>query len=105
MKRWKASLAGLAVLIAALAVRLPALTAALPYMSYVDEGHVLHHVSYLLQRRTWEPDTYSYPTLPFYVIAGAALAYSPVYAATHDRSLLQDLSEAPPEYYDILEPP
>jgi hypothetical protein len=105
MKRWKALLPGLAVLVVALAVRLPALTAGLPYLGYVDEGHVLHHVTYLLGHRTWEPDTYSYPTFPFYLIAGTALAYSPVYAATHDRPLLADLSPSPPEYYDILEPP
>jgi 4-amino-4-deoxy-L-arabinose transferase-like glycosyltransferase len=105
MKRWKTLLPGLAVLIVALAVRLPALTAGLPYLAYVDEGHVLHHVSYLLGHHTWEPDTYSYPTLPFYLIAGTALAYSPVYAATHERPLLADLSPSPPEYYDILEPP
>ena len=105
MRRWQALLPGLAVLIAALAVRLPALTAGLPYMSYVDEGHVLHHVTYLLEHHTWEPDTYSYPTLPFYLIAGAALAYSPLYGATHDQPLLADLSPSPPEYYDIVEPP
>jgi 4-amino-4-deoxy-L-arabinose transferase-like glycosyltransferase len=105
MKRWKALLPGLAVLVVALAVRLPALTAGLPYLGYVDEGHVLHHVTYLLGHHTWEPDTYSYPTLPFYLIAGSALAYSPVYRATHDRPLLADLSPSPPEYYDILEPP
>ncbi len=73
-------------------------------MSYVDEGHVLHHVNYLLAHRTWEPDTYSYPTFPFYLIAGTALAWSPVYALTHGHPLLDDLSPAPPEYYDILEP-
>ena len=105
MKIWKALLPGLAVLLAALAVRLPALTAGLPYMNYVDEGHVLHHVSYLLDRRTWEPDTYSYPTLPFYLVAGAAQAWSPVYAATHGHALRDDLSPAPPEHYDLLEPP
>jgi hypothetical protein len=101
----KPLLPGLAVLLAALAARLPALTAGLPYMSYVDEGHVLHHVSYLLDRRTWEPDTYSYPSLPFYLVAGAAQAWSPVYAALHGRALRADLSPAPPEEYDLLEPP
>jgi hypothetical protein len=105
MKPWKALLPGLALLLAALAVRLPALTAGLPYMSYVDEGHVLHHVSYLLDRRTWEPDTYSYPTLPFYLVAGAAQAWSPVYAITHGHALRDDLSPAPPQHYDLLEPP
>lgn len=100
----KTLLPGFAILTIAILVRLPTLTAGLPYLSYVDEGHVLHHVSYLLAKRTWVPDTYSYPTLPFYTIAGVAMAYSPVYEAVHDRPLRRDLSAAPPRYYDLLEP-
>jgi hypothetical protein len=38
------------------------------------------------------------------MIAGTALAYSPVYAAVHGRPLRQDLSPAPPRYYDVVEP-
>src|SRR3954453_12373646 len=94
----------LAVLAIAAGVRLPALTAGLPYMSYIDEGHVLHHAAYLLAHHTWEPDTYSYPSLPFYLIAGAVLADSPVYALVHGRPLLADLTPSPPEYYDIVGP-
>jgi hypothetical protein len=105
MKRWTSLLAGLAILAAATLVRLPALTAGLPYTSYIDEGHVLHHAAYLLAHHTWEPDTYAYPTLPFYLVAGAALAWSPVYEHIHGEPLLDDLSPSPPEYYDILEPP
>lgn len=100
----KALASGFAILSIAILVRLPTLTAGLPYLGYIDEGHVLHHVSYLLAHRTWEPDTYSYPSLPFYTIAGATLAWSPVYAAVHGRPLRGDLSPAPPRYYDVLEP-
>jgi hypothetical protein len=102
--RWKNLTAGLLLLALALAVRLPAIKAGFPYLSYVDEGHVLHHVVYLLAERTWEPDTYSYGTLPFYLIAGTALAWSPVYAAVHGHPLTDDLSPSPPIYYDLLEP-
>ncbi|MFY9821336.1 MAG: glycosyltransferase family 39 protein [Thermoanaerobaculia bacterium] len=102
--RWKNLAAGLALLIAATAVRLPALPAGLPYMSYVDEGHVLHHVLHLLVKRTWEPDNYSYGSLPFYLIAGAVLAWSPGYAALHGRPLAGDLSPSPYQYYDFVEP-
>jgi hypothetical protein len=73
-------------------------------MSYVDEGHVLHHVLHLLVKRTWEPDNYSYGSLPFYVIAGTALAWSPFYAALHGHPLASDLSPSPYSYYDIVEP-
>ncbi len=104
MKARMSLLSGLAVLIVATALRLPTLTAGFPYLNYVDEGHVLHHVTYLLKHHTWEPDTYSYPTFPFYLIAGAALAWSPVYALTHGHSMLDDLSPSPPEYYEIVEP-
>ncbi|HEV7508836.1 MAG TPA: glycosyltransferase family 39 protein [Thermoanaerobaculia bacterium] len=102
--RWKYLAAGLALLILALAIRLPALPAGLPYMSYVDEGHVLHHVLHLLVKRTWEPDTYSYGSLPFYLIAGTTLAWSPIYAAIHGHPLADDLSPSPYHYYDIVEP-
>src|SRR5258708_4399260 len=102
--QWKNLAAGFAVLLLALAVRLPALPAGLPYMSYVDEGHVLHHVLHLLVKRTWEPDNYSYGSLPFYVIAGTAMAWSPLYAALHGHPLASDLSPSPYSYYDIVEP-
>ncbi len=102
--RWKTIAAGLALLAVAAAVRLPALPAGLPYMTYVDEGHVLHHVLHLLVRRTWEPDNYSYGSLSFYLVAGTALAWSPVYAATHGHPLADDLSPSPSPYYDVVEP-
>ncbi|HKV07438.1 MAG TPA: glycosyltransferase family 39 protein, partial [Thermoanaerobaculia bacterium] len=104
MKRSKALLLALALLAVATLVRLPTLTAGFPYLNYVDEGHVLHHVVHHLERKTWEPDTYSYPTFPFYVVTAAALAWSPVYAAIHGRSLRDDLSPMPSIYYDIVLP-
>ena len=102
--RWKTLAAGLALLIVAAAVRLPALPAGLPYMTYVDEGHVLHHVVHLLAARTWEPGSYYYGSLTLYLVAGAAVAWSPFYAAIHGHSLANDLSPSPPQYYDVLEP-
>src|SRR5688572_12671577 len=104
MKRFKALAPWLAILLVASLVRLPTLTAGFPYLNYVDEGHVLHHVIHHLDRGTWEPDTYSYPTLPFYIVTAAALAWSPVYAAVHGRALRDDLSPMPSIYYDIVLP-
>lgn len=104
MKRLKTLAPGLAILLVAAAVRLPTLTAGLPYISYVDENHVLHPVVHMITEKTWEPTQYFYPSLPFYLVAAAALAYSPVYEAVHDRPLREDLSPFPPPYYDILEP-
>ncbi|HSF43107.1 MAG TPA: glycosyltransferase family 39 protein [Thermoanaerobaculia bacterium] len=104
MKRSKVLAPWLAILLVATLVRLPTLTAGFPYLNYVDEGHVLHHVVHHLDRGTWEPDTYSYPTLPFYIVTAAALAWSPVYAAVHGRALRDDLSPMPSIYYDIVLP-
>src|SRR5947199_960538 len=104
MSRLRSLLPWLAVLAVAAGIRLPTLTAGLPYLAYVDEGHVLHHVNHLLVYQTWEPDNYSYPSLPFYLVAGAALAWSPVYGLTHGHPLFDDLSPSPPESYDIVEP-
>jgi hypothetical protein len=105
MFRSDSRLPWLAVLLVALALRLPALTAALPYLNYVDEGHVLHKTVHLLATGQWDPEYYTYPSLPSYSVTAAALLYSPVYAAVHDRPLRSDLSEDPPRYYDILGPP
>jgi 4-amino-4-deoxy-L-arabinose transferase-like glycosyltransferase len=104
MRRLRAAAPWLAILLVAAAVRLPSLTAGLPYLSYVDEGHVLHHVAHHLVRRTWEPDTYSYPSLPFYLVAAATAVYSPVYAAVHGHSLRRDLGSSSPWYYDVVQP-
>lgn len=94
----------LLILAVAAAVRLPALPTALPYSGYIDEGHVLHQVIHLLSRQTWEQTQYYYPSFPFYLIAGAATAYSPLYAARHGHPLREDLSASPPLAYDIMEP-
>jgi hypothetical protein len=103
-QRWRSLILGSVILLAAAAVRLPALTAGLPYLGYVDEGHVLHPVVHLLAAKTWEPAQYAYPSLPLYLIAASAAAYSPVYAAVHGRALRGDLSPFPPAYYDVVEP-
>jgi hypothetical protein len=94
-----------AILLVAAAVRVPTLTAGLPYLNYVDEGHVLRRVVHLLATGDWDPGWYIYGALPNYAIAGAALLYSPVYAAVHGRPLRQGLSPERPYVYNIVEPP
>jgi hypothetical protein len=92
------------VLVLALGLRLPPLRADLPYLSYVDEGWVLHPVIHLLAARTWDPGFYTYPSLPLYAVAGAATLYSPVYAAVHGRTLAADLAPDPWRHYDLVAP-
>ena len=87
----------------AAALRLPTVFAGLPYFNYVDEGHFLRRVSHLLSTQSWDPGWYAYPSLPFYAVAGAAVAWSPFYAARHGHPLRQDLSPFG-DFYDVLEP-
>jgi len=75
----------------------------LPYFNYVDEGHFLRRVSHLLSTQSWDPGWYAYPSLPFYAVAGAAVAWSPLYSARHGHPLRQDLSPFG-DFYDVLEP-
>lgn len=93
-----------AVLLLALALRLPSVTAGLPYLGYVDEGHVLHHVVHMLRTGTWEPGWYLYPSFPLTTIAMAARLGAPVYHAVHGHPLADDLSAFPPVLYDLAEP-
>jgi hypothetical protein len=65
----------------------------------------LHPAVHLIADKTWEPTQYSYPSFPIYLVAAAALAYSPVYEAVHGRPLRVDLSPFPYRSYEILEPP
>jgi hypothetical protein len=104
MKRSKTFAVWMLVLAVAAAVRLPSLSPGLPYLNYVDEGHVLHHVIHLLEQRTWDPKFYIYPSFPFYTIALPAAAWSPVYATLHGRPLRADLSPTPPPYYEHVYP-
>lgn len=94
----------LAVLILAAALRLPPLPAGLPYIGYVDEGHVLHQTTYMLARDTCSATGYSYPPLPACTIAAVAILGSPLYRLAHGRPLAADLSPSPYRYYDTLAP-
>jgi hypothetical protein len=94
-----------AVLALACALRLPSVCAGLPYVAYVDEGHSLHRVVRLLSTRHWDPDWYTYPSLPLYAFTAAAAALAPAYRALHGTSLAPALSPYPPAWYDQVEPP
>jgi len=93
-----------ATLLLALGLRLPAVTAGLPYLGYVDEGHVLHHVVRMLRTGSWDPGWYLYPSLPLTAIAAAARLEAPAYRVLHDHPLAADLSAFPPPLYDLVEP-
>jgi 4-amino-4-deoxy-L-arabinose transferase-like glycosyltransferase len=104
VKRALALLSWPAVLLLALAVRLPATTAALPYISYVDEGNFLHPAADLVASGGWDPRWYMYPSLPVTAVVAAARLYSPLDHAVHGRSLQQAVRRADTRTYDFLEP-
>lgn len=92
-----------AILLLALALRLPLLTSGLPYMSYVDEGHVLHPVLHLFRHHTWDPDEYLYPTLAIYLVALGIQLARPFYHLVQGHSLLEGIPQVV-VYYDIVSP-
>lgn len=92
-------------------LRLWPIASALPYIDYIDEGAVLHQAMKVMQERTYDIGLYDYPSLPAYLVAGAATIYAPVYKQTHGRSFWNALP-SPAEFhtplgeaYDLLSPP
>src|SRR3712207_66516 len=83
----------LAVLIVALGfwLRVAPIGVALPYLRYIDEGHVLHDAIAMVRSGKFDTGFYNYPALPSYLIAGAFLAYAPVYGLLHGESFWSDL--------------
>lgn len=105
MRRLRAVLPWLAVLLLAAAVRAPSLTAARPYMAYVDEGNYLHVPARMIRDGRWLPDQYLYPSLPINLVALTARAVDPLYRLEHGgRSIRDDLVTKAESYYDMLEP-
>jgi hypothetical protein len=93
-----------AVLTAALAIRAPLVLPSLPYLGYVDEGHVLHPVLTLLRTGGWDPQWYLHPSLTIYLITLLVHVMRPVYFLMHGHSLLQDLPIGA-DFYDLISPP
>lgn len=71
--RWWPLVAGVA---SALLLRLPGIAAGLPYLAYVDEGHVVHRSVYLLSHTTPDPGWYRYGTFLAEATAGVAGLWS-----------------------------
>jgi len=95
----------LAILIVAAVVRLPNLGAGLPYINYIDEGHVVHQAAHMLRTGGWSPLSYVYPTLPLHAVTLAARAATPLYERLHGQPLAAGLSPTPYVYYDHIAPP
>ena len=94
----------IAILALAAILRLPLVFSGLPYISYIDEGGVLHPVMRLVRSGGWDPGWYQYPSLTMYLTAAVLHASRPVYRLVHGRPLAADI---PPEedLYDLIAPP
>ena len=104
-KRWALPIA------LAIGLRAFTLTPGLPYIAYVDEGHVLHPTEQLLRSGSWDPGYYGYPPLPFYLISFAAKGVDCFQrAVTTGRSLVDNIPSPDEVFtpdgplYDIVGP-
>lgn len=80
-----------AIILVAGFLRFSGVGAGLPYIDYIDEGHVLHQAVSVLNHKSADTQWYGYPALPAYLTAGALDAFSAVYRARHGHSVHQDL--------------
>lgn len=101
----------LALIVLAAVLRFIPVPAGLPYISYIDEGHVLHPAIEILKARRFDPGEFTYPPLTSYLIVAAAKMYAPIYRMAHGHGLRRDL---PPDHdyhtelgdaYDLITPP
>ena len=90
---------GIAVLL-----RLPGLHAGLPYIAYVDEGHILHPVMRMLMTGTWDPGWYRYPSLTMNLIALAGLAADSICRLGFCVPLISEIPAGHDSYYDLIGP-
>jgi hypothetical protein len=85
-------------------LRWPGIRAAYPYLTYVDEGHVLQNVRQTLATGRWDPSKNPYPELAIRTVVTAARVLSPL----HGRLSIAPRAEQARDsmsYYDRVEPP
>jgi hypothetical protein len=107
----KPAILWLAVIGLAALLRLGPIASGLPYIDYIDEGHVLHPAIGILKSQVADSRLYTYPPLTSYLLVGAAKIYAPVYRALHHRKLRDDLPSDRDlhtelgDQYDLITPP
>lgn len=99
------------IILLAAFLRTAPIRSGLPYINYIDEGHVLHQAIHLLNNRNFDTKWYYYPSLPAYLTAGALIAYGPVYRSLHGHGFRKDLPKEQDvhtnagDLYDLISPP
>jgi hypothetical protein len=92
-------------------VRLAPIASSLPYIDYVDEGHILHPAIGILKSKSFDSSIYTYPPLTSYLVVGAIKAWAPIYRMVHQRELRDDLPSDKElktslgDHYDLITPP
>jgi hypothetical protein len=98
------------VAVAAL-LRLGPIASGLPYIDYVDEGHILHPAIGILKSESFDSSVYTYPPLTSYLTVAAIKGYAPFYRIFHHHDLRkdlpadQDLHTELGDRYDLVTPP
>lgn len=101
----------LGLLALAALLRLAPVGSGLPYIDYVDEGHILHPAIGILKSKSFDSSIYTYPPLTSYLVVAAIKGYAPIYRMVHQRELRddlpsdQDLKTGLGDRYDLITPP
>ena len=82
-------------------VRVPPITAGVPYVSYLDEGHVLRPAAHMLAHHSRDPGEYQYPPLLISSVAISTVVYD---AVQSDDMVARARQVEGTEYYDNIEP-
>jgi hypothetical protein len=88
------------IVVGAGVVRALPIDAGLPYLAYIDEGHVVRHSADMIADRTWDPGWYLHPSL---TINATALVAGLDGLVTGDVRPGARVTQAS-AYYDIVEP-
>ena len=111
MTKQKESTLWLVLFALAALLRLGPIASGLPYIDYVDEGHILHPAIGILKSKSFDSSIYTYPPLTSYLVVAAIKGYAPFYRLIHHRDLRsdlpsdQELKTSLGDHYDLLTPP
>src|SRR6185369_12858790 len=109
--RAKEKILWLVLLLLAALLRLGPIGSNLPYIDYVDEGHILHPAIGLLKQKSFDSSVYTYPPLTSYLTVLAVKLYGPVFYFAHGHTFRkslpadQDFHTALGDNYDLITPP
>ncbi len=111
LSRRNESILWLVLVVLAAFLRFAPIGSHLPYIDYVDEGHVLHPAIGILQAKSFDSSVYTYPPLTSYLTIAAVKAYSPIYRIIHHHKISKyfpaegDFHTPLGDNYDLITPP